>query len=45
MQVLIGLIFGYIIHDAVQPTAGGQLLDKMSLPSDFLVKDDTVRNL
>lgn len=41
MQVLIGLLLGYIIHDAVQLTAVGQLLDKVSLPSDLLVNDDS----
>lgn len=37
MNFLFGAIFGYIIHDAMQPTAVGQVLDKISLPPDLLV--------
>lgn len=37
MKLLLGAIFGYIIHDAVQPTAVGKVLDKISLPPDLLV--------
>lgn len=37
-NILSGLIFGYIIHDAVQPTAVGKVLDKMALPSDLFVE-------
>lgn len=39
-NVLSGLLLGYIIHDAVQPTVVGQVLDKISLPADLLVKPD-----
>lgn len=44
MKLLLGAIFGYIIHDAVQPTVVGQVLDKVSLPSDLFVsqKDEEV---
>lgn len=28
---------GYIIHDAVQPTVVGEVLDKLALPADLLV--------
>lgn len=37
MNVLLWCIFGYIIHDAVQPTVVGQTLDKISLPADLFV--------
>lgn len=40
MNIVLGILFGYIIHDAVKPTAVGQVLDKVSLPSDLLVKKD-----
>lgn len=36
MNMIIGLIMGYIIHDAVQPTVVGKVLDKVSLPADLL---------
>lgn len=39
MNVIIGLIMGYIIHDAVQPTVVGQVLDKVSLPADLFSSD------
>lgn len=38
MNLLIGLVLGYIVHDAVQPTAIGKVLDEVSLPNDLLVK-------
>lgn len=37
MNALLWCIFGYVIHDAVQPTIIGQTLDKISLPSDLFV--------
>ena len=37
MNWLFGAIMGYIIHDAVQPTKVGEVLDKISLPSDLFV--------
>lgn len=37
MQGLFMVILGYVIHDAVQPTAVGKILDKVSLPSDLIV--------
>lgn len=36
MNYLLGMLFGYIIHDAIQPTTIGQVLDKVSLPADLL---------
>lgn len=39
MNYLLGMVLGYIIHDAVQPTAVGVVLDKLSLPADLLVKE------
>lgn len=36
MNYLLGMLLGYIIHDAVQPTVVGQVLDKVSLPADLL---------
>lgn len=38
VNYLLGMVLGYIIHDAVQPTAVGTVLDKLSLPADLLVK-------
>lgn len=35
LNLLIGLLGGYILHDAVQPTAVGQVLDKVALPADL----------
>lgn len=40
MQQLLMIILGYIIHDAVQPTAIGEVLDKLALPADLLVKPE-----
>jgi hypothetical protein len=37
MNYLLGMVLGYIIHDAIQPTVVGQVLDKVSLPGDLLV--------
>lgn len=38
MSYLLGVILGYIIHDAVQPTAIGSVLDKVSLPGDLFAE-------
>lgn len=35
MKYLLGALFGYMIHDAVQPTAVGGVLDKLALPADL----------
>ena len=40
MNWLLGAIMGYIIHDAVQPTKVGEVLDKVSLPSNLFVGDN-----
>lgn len=37
LQLFLGIVVGYIVHDAVQPTAVGKVLDKLSLPSDLIV--------
>lgn len=37
MKYLLGALFGYMIHDAVQPTAVGGVLDKLVLPADLFV--------
>lgn len=37
MNYLLGMVLGYIIHDAVQPTPVGKVLDKVSLPADLIV--------
>lgn len=39
MNYLLGMLLGYIIHDAVQPTAVGRVLDKVALPPDLFVAD------
>lgn len=41
MHLIVGMLVGYIIHDAVQPTVVGQALDKISLPSDLFKQPDT----
>lgn len=37
MNYFLGMLLGYIIHDALQPTAIGQMLDKVALPADLFV--------
>lgn len=39
MDTILWLILGYLVHDAVQPTAVGEVLDKVALPADLLVGD------
>lgn len=39
MHYIFGALLGYIIHDAVQPTAIGKVLDKVALPADLLRGD------
>lgn len=39
MNYLLGMLLGYIVHDAIQPTQVGKILDKMSLPANLLVSD------
>lgn len=41
MNYLFGVLFGYIVHDAIKPTAIGKVLDRVSLPSDLIVKPTT----
>lgn len=38
MNWLLGALVGYIVHDAVQPTVVGQVLDKVALPADLFVE-------
>ena len=40
MNAIIWLTLGYVIHDALQPTAVGEVLDKISLPADLLVGEN-----
>lgn len=40
MHLILRMLIGYIIHDAVQPTMVGQVLDEISLPADLLVPHD-----
>lgn len=44
MNYILGMIVGYIIHDAVQPTAVGKVLDKVSLPADLIVTPEENTN-
>lgn len=37
MNYILGMLLGYIVHDAVQPTPVGKVLDKMALPSDLFI--------
>lgn len=39
MDYILGALLGYIIHDAVQPTAVGKVLDKLALPADLIVSE------
>lgn len=39
MNYLLGMLLGYIVHDAVQPTTVGKVLDKVALPSDLFISD------
>lgn len=43
MNYLLGMLLGYIVHDAVQPTPVGKTLDKLSLPADLLVTAEEER--
>lgn len=40
MNWLLGAIVGYCLHDALQPSPIGKVLDKVSLPSDTFVKPE-----
>lgn len=42
MNYLLGMLLGYIVHDAVQPTPVGKVLDKIALPADIFVSDEEV---
>lgn len=42
MNFVIGAVFGYIIHDALQPTSVGKVLDKVSLPADLFTNKEEV---
>lgn len=39
MNWILGMLVGYIVHDAVQPTTVGQVLDKVALPADIFSKE------
>lgn len=38
MNYLLGILLGYIVHDAVQPTGVGKVLDKLALPADLITE-------
>lgn len=40
MNWILGMLVGYVIHDAVQPTPVGKVLDKVSLPADLFTKKE-----
>lgn len=40
MKYILGMFLGYIVHDALQPTAVGKVLDKLALPSDLIIEGD-----
>lgn len=42
MKEIIYLVLGYIIHDAVQPTVVGKVLDKISLHHNLIVEEEGV---
>lgn len=37
MNYILGALLGYILHDAVKPTAVGNLLKNLELPADTFV--------
>lgn len=37
MNLILGMLIGYVVHDVLQPTAVGKVLDQISLPSGLLV--------
>lgn len=37
MNYILGALLGYILHDAVKPTAVGDLLKNLELPADTFV--------
>lgn len=39
MNWILGMVLGYIVHDAVKPTVVGQTLDKLALPADLFTKE------
>lgn len=39
MNYILGIFLGYIIHDAVQPTKVGKVLDRLALPADLLTSE------
>lgn len=39
MKEIVYLVLGYIIHDAVQPTVVGKVLDKISLPPNLIIEE------
>lgn len=41
LNLVAGALIGYVIHDAVQPTAVGKALDKIALPSDLFTSTRT----
>lgn len=42
MNVILCLTAGYVVHDAVQQTVVGEVLDKIALPADlFVTKSET----
>lgn len=43
MNYLLGMLFGYIIHDALKPTAVGKILNEVSFPADMFVKSETTK--
>lgn len=40
MQSILLVVVGYLIHDAIQPTVVGTVLDKLALPGDLLVNGE-----
>lgn len=40
MDYLLGMVLGYIVHDAIQKTPVGEVLDKVALPADLLVASE-----
>lgn len=37
MKLFFGMLLGYVVHDAIQPTPVGEVLEEISLPADLFV--------
>lgn len=40
MNYLLGILLGYIIHDALEPTAVGKILNEVSFPANTFARSE-----